>query len=323
MGRNPQEPTSPTHNRQPNLEDSCLSSCPIDDTASGLHLHRQTLPQCRLAGKDGKLLPGLSPSAYTNTHTHILSFGSLGNRGVGVNRVYLSPVQEPLRTPQPKGHSASGPWASSQTALAFCVAEAEEEGGASNNRTSGETVLRDPTVCSCAPATSDKPDSTEMLCMDEWRGPSFPEGGTGPGPGTADCNEKSSPRPGCTPFPHRPGVVSAHLPPLRDPAALDLGGYFSHSYSARQQHLAMKVGAAEQRLTWRGGSLLPPQAKQQQLLPKAQAWATLPLTSWLALDKAPCPEPQCPTLKPESEQPTVWWGLSRGPAQARDTTHNG
>lgn len=128
MGRNPQEPTSPTHNRQPNLEDSCLSSCPIDDTASGLHLHRQTLPQCRLAGKDGKLLPGLSPSAYTNTHTHILSFGSLGNRGVGVNRVYLSPVQEPLRTPQPKGHSASGPWASSQTALAFCVAEAEEEG---------------------------------------------------------------------------------------------------------------------------------------------------------------------------------------------------
>lgn len=158
----------------------CLSFCPKDDTASGLHLHRQTLPQCRLAGKDGKLLPGLSPSAYTNTHTHNLSFGSLGNCGVGVNRVHLSPVQELLHTPQPKGHSASGPWALSQTALAFCVAEAEE-GGASNNRTSGKTVLRDPTVCPCAPAKSNKPNSTEMLCMDDWRGPSFPESGTGQG----------------------------------------------------------------------------------------------------------------------------------------------
>lgn len=77
MGRHPQEPTSPTHNCQPNLEEGALrlgpaltcpspnlNSCLTDDTASGLHPHRQPFPQCRLTGKDGKPLLGLSPSAH-------------------------------------------------------------------------------------------------------------------------------------------------------------------------------------------------------------------------------------------------------------------
>lgn len=153
------------------------------------------------------------------------------------------------------------------------------------------------------------------------RGPFFPKDRMGPDDSAglpADRRGKSGILPERGAFSHGLGVLSSCLPPSKGPLPPQAGEFqpLVHLHSQLQKHLASKVGAAELRLTWKGGVPASPQPKQQ--LPfKARAQATLPLTIGVALDKAPLsrasvsyPEAEIGGVGPEGRGPGSGAGCS-------------
>lgn len=106
----------------------------------------------------------------------------------------------------------------------------------------------------------------------------------------ADHRGKSGILPDCTAFPHRLGVLSSCLSPSKGPLPPQTWGVtalFPLAFSLTEEPgLEGRSSRAEDHV---GGRVPASPQPKQQLAFKARARATLPLTSWVALDKASLP----------------------------------
>lgn len=90
------------------------------------------------------------------------------------------------------------------------------------------------------------------------------------------------------PLPPRLGVMLVHIRDMTRLRPRELWP-LSHSYSELKKHLMLvqeQYSQSSCRLCVEGPLHIP---TQQRPLPRAWAWTTVPLTSWVASDKAPLP----------------------------------